>query len=100
MAFGKTSLDRLPPPVLEKLEENRVDKVVHQTEVKMLRPFDPGTPMGGDAMLAAVEETMVAGPKVCSQCKEEKTDLELSRTGTCRACWLASEWNSIDPGPP
>ena len=87
MAFGKKSLSRLPPEVLEKLKENREDKLVHQTEVKMLRVVAPGSPLGDASLVAATERVMTGQTKPCTRCGQQKDEVVLANTGTCEACW-------------
>ena len=87
MAYGKRAVVRLPPEVLARLEENRTDKVVHQTEVKILKVLDRTTPLGEDAFVSATEETMGnAKNTICNICKKEKVDVELALRGTCSDC--------------
>lgn len=88
MAYGKK---RLPPVVLEQMRENRQDKVVHRTEVKMLKAMDPVTPIGAAALLAATE-TAMTNPidPVCNKCGQKKTDVVLVLTGTCELCHTLS----------
>jgi hypothetical protein len=89
MAFGKKAPTQ---QTLQQLETNRVSKVVHQTEVQMLRVPPRGTPLGEAAFLSAVEKQMVS-PAVelhCPLCKEIKRDIVLVQTGTCETCWNAA----------
>jgi hypothetical protein len=83
MAFGKQPVSRLAPEVRAKLEENRTDRVVHQTEVKMLKAIAPDSPLGDAALLAAMTGAV---DLVCNKCRQEKTDLVLALTGTCESC--------------
>ena len=95
MAFGKTSLGRLPRRVLDRFKDNREDKVVHMTEVKMLKVLSPDTPLGAEALLTATEEAMASPTaRTCAKCKETKDDVGLSLTGTCSTCWAEANARS------
>lgn len=87
MAFGKRAVAGLPPEVRAQLAENRTDLVVHHTEVKILKGYEPGTPLGDAALLGATEKTMTTPIEPeCNVCHEKKTDVVLTLTGTCKPC--------------
>lgn len=92
MAFGKKSLAAQPPALLAQIEENRVDLVVHKTEVKILQAPGPGTPLGDMHLLNATEEVMSnPAPIRCPECKELKNEVALNLSGMCAACWQKQE---------
>jgi hypothetical protein len=88
VAFGKRSLQALPEEFLEQIEENRVDCVVHKTEVKILATPPAGTPLGDIHLVEATEAAMSETALVkCLACKEMKNDIKARLTGRCEACW-------------
>ncbi len=84
MAFGKKPPE---PVVLEQMEKNRVNKVVHRTEAKILRTFDLHTPIGKAQLLGDTERAMSGRTTVCPHCELPRTgDFTLERTGLCSVC--------------
>ena len=86
MAFGKKSIERLPG-MRSKMEANRIERLIHDTEVKMLKVPAPGTPLGDEHLLSAVELHVQTPGTTCSVCKEYKHDVVIRLTGSCKEYW-------------